>query len=278
MAVTEQAAEAAINSAAWSLHLPTVRAEAGRLADDAARAGLTHRGYLAEVLAAELDSRDERRRERRIAEAHFPRIKRLAEFDLSAAPSINPASFAAICSLAWVEAGEPLVALGDPGTGKTHLLIGVGVAAAEAGKRVRYVTCAALVNELAEAADDRVLSRVVARYGRLDLLCLDELGYVHLDPRGAELLFQVLTEREEKSSIACASNAPFSEWGKTFADPRLVAAVVDRVTFRAHIVETGTNSYRLRSTRAAKAGTAKPTTTKQGETAKATKKTEEEPR
>jgi DNA replication protein DnaC len=266
MTMTEQGAEAAINAAAWALHLPSIRQEAARLADDAARAGLTHRGYLAEVLTAELDSREARRCERRIAEAHFPRIKRLAEFDLHAAPSINPASFAAISSLAFVEQAEPLVLLGDPGTGKTHLLIGVGIAAAETGKRVRYVTCASLVNELAEAADDKVLSRVIARYGRLDLLCLDELGYVHLDPRGAELLFQVLTEREERSSVAVASNAPFSEWGQTFSDPRLAAAVVDRLTFRAHIVETGTHSYRLRSTRAAKTrpgATAKPTTTEE---------------
>ena len=142
--------------------------------------------------------------------------------------------------------------LGDSGTGKTHLLIGLGTAAAEAGRRVRYVTTAALVNELVEAADDKQLSRVVGRYARLDLLCLDEIGYVHLDPRGAELLFQIITAREEKASIACASNAPFSEWGTTFTDPRLAAAVVDRLTFRAHIIATGTDSYRLRATRAAK--------------------------
>jgi DNA replication protein DnaC len=148
------------------------------------------------------------------------------------------------------------VLLGDSGTGKTHLLIGLGTAAAEAGRRVRYVTTAALVNELVEAADDKQLSRVVGCYARLDLLCLDEVGYVRLDPRGAELLFQIITEREEKASIACASNAPFSEWGATFTDPRLAAAVVDRLTFRGHIIATGTDSYRLRATRAAKKGAA----------------------
>jgi DNA replication protein DnaC len=93
------------------------------------------------------------------------------------------------------------------------------VAACETGRRVRYVTTAALVNELVEAAGERVLARTVARYGRYDLLCLDELGYLHLDSHGAELLFQVLTEREEKASVAAASNAPFSEWGQTFTDP-----------------------------------------------------------
>ncbi len=114
---------------------------------------------------------------------------------------------------------------------------------------MRYATCAQLVNELVEAADERRLSRLIARYARLDLLCVDELGYVALDARGAELLFQVLTERDEKASIAIASNLPFSEWGQVITDPRLVAAVIDRVTFHAHILETGTDSYRLRTSR-----------------------------
>jgi len=111
----------------------------------------------------------------------------------------------------WITAGQPLCLIGDSGTGKSHLLIGLGTAAAENGYRVRYVTAAALVNELVEASDDRTLSRVIGRYGRFDLLCLDELGYIELDRRGAELLFQVFTEREEKASIAVASNAAFSK-------------------------------------------------------------------
>ena len=139
------------------------------------------------------------------------------------------------------------------GTGKSHLLIGIGVAACERGCSVRYTSCAGLVNELVEAADERRLSRIVSRYGRLDLLLLDELGYVQLDSRGAELLFQILTEREERSSVAVASNLPFSEWGQVITDPRLVAAIVDRMTFRAHIIETGTESFRLRTSRRSKA-------------------------
>ena len=250
--VTEQAATLAIESACRALHLPTVREQAAPLAEAAVRERLTHRAYLAEVLGAELDDRDARRRERRIVEAHFPRLKRLADFELAAAPTIEPAMLAALERGEWITAGEPLVLLGDSGTGKSHLLIGLGIAACERGLRVRYVTAAALVNELAEAADDRTLSRLVARYGRLDLLCLDELGYVHLDPRGAELLFQVLTEREERASVAVASNAPFSEWGHTFSDPRLAAAVVDRLTFHAHILETGSQSYRLQAGQARK--------------------------
>jgi DNA replication protein DnaC len=255
-ALTTPAAQAAIGAACRALHLPTVRTEAARIADAAARERLTHQAYLAEVLTAECDDRDARRRIRRVLEAKFPRAKRLEDFDLTTLPSLPPATLAQLAAGAWIDAAEPVVLLGDSGTGKTHLLIGLGTAAAEAGRRVRYVTTAALVNELVEAADDKQLSRVVSRYARLDLLCLDELGYIHLDPRGAELLFQIITAREEKSSIACASNAPFSEWGATFTDPRLAAAIVDRLTFRAHIIATGTDSYRLRATRAAKNGAA----------------------
>ena len=251
-ALTDPAAEAAIGVACRVLHLPTVRTEAARIAEAAARERLSHRAFLAEVLTAECDDRDARRRVRRVLEAKFPRAKRLEDLDLTALPTLPAATLAHLAGGAWIDAGEPLVLLGDSGTGKTHLLIGLGTAAAEAGRRVRYVTTAALVNELVEAADDKQLSRVVGRYARLDLLCLDEIGYVHLDPRGAELLFQVITAREERASIACASNAPFSEWGQTFTDPRLAAAVVDRLTFRGHIITTGTDSYRLRATRAAK--------------------------
>ena len=247
--ISDDAAAAAIDAACKTLHLPTVRAEAGPTADAAARDRLTHRGYLAELLSAETDARAIRRRQRRIHEARFPRTKTLEAFDPTATPAIPPALLTTLASCAWIDRGEPLVLLGDSGTGKSHLLIALGVAACHQGRSVRYTTAAALVNELVEAADDRALAKTIARYGRLDLICLDELGYLHLDPRGAELLFQVLTEREERASVAVASNAPFSEWGSTFTDPRLAAAVVDRLTFNAHILETGTDSYRLRSTR-----------------------------
>lgn len=255
-AMSEPAAEAAIQGSCRLLGLPTVRTEAGRIAEAAARERLSHKAFLAEVLLAECDDRDARRRIRRVNEAKFPRTKRLADFDPTVLPDLPPATLAHLAGGAWIDAGEPLVLLGDSGTGKTHLLIALGTAAAEQGRRVRYVTTAALVNELVEAADDKQLSRVVGRYARLDLLCLDELGYVRLDPRGAELLFQIITAREERASIACASNAPFSEWSATFTDPRLAAAVVDRLTFKAHIIQTGTASYRLRTTRQTRKGAA----------------------
>ena len=158
--------------------------QAAARAEAALRDRLTHLAYLAEVLSAELDDREARRRERRIHEARLPRLKLIADFDLEAVPTLDPAL------------------LGDRGTGKSHLLIGLGMAACQRGLRVRYTSAAALVNELAEAAHERLLSRVVARYGRLD-----KFGYVHLDPRGAELLFQILTEREERVSVAGGSNA-----------------------------------------------------------------------
>ena len=246
---SDPAAHAAIGAACRTLGLPGIAEAASPLADAAARQRLTHASYLAEVLTYECEQRDDRRRVRRVKEAKFPRPKRLEDLDTAHFPDLPPATLAHLATGAWIDKGEPLVLLGDSGTGKTHLLIALGTAAAEQGRRVRYTTTAALVNELVEAADVKELSRVVGRYARIDLLCLDEVGYVQLDTRGAELLFQIITAREERASIACASNAPFSEWGQTFTDPRLAAAIVDRLTFRGHIIDTGTESYRLRTTR-----------------------------
>jgi DNA replication protein DnaC len=246
---TETAAAVAIDAAAKELRLPAIRDNAARLGEEAKRAKSTYLGFLADTLTIEVDDRAERRRARRINEARFPRIKRLGDFNLDAAPTINPATIATLAAGNYLDAGEPVVLLGDSGTGKTHLLIGLGHAACDQGRRVRYTTCAQLVNELVEAADERRLARLVARYGKIDLLCVDEFGYVQLDARGAELLFQVLTERDERASVAVASNLPFSEWAQIITDARLVAAVIDRLTFNAHIIETGTQSYRLRTTR-----------------------------
>jgi DNA replication protein DnaC len=240
--LTEQAADAAVDQACRLLRLPTVRTQFPELAEAAAREQMTYRGYLAELLMAECDDRARRRSERRIKAAGFPRDKSLRSFDYAANPAVDPAVISTLAACDWVKKGLPLCLIGDSGTGKSHLLIALGTEAAMAAK---------LVNELVEAADDKQLTKTINRYGRVDLLCVDELGYMELDRRGAELLFQVLTEREEKASVAIASNESFSGWTKTFTDPRLCAAIVDRLTFGGNIIETGTDSYRLAATRAA---------------------------
>jgi DNA replication protein DnaC len=247
--LTEQAADAAIDSACRLLRLPTIRGQFPDLAEAAARDQMTYRGFLAELLMAECDDRARRRSERRIKAAAFPRDKSLRAFDFDANTNVDPAVVHTLASCDWVRKGVPLCLIGDSGTGKSHLLIALGTEAAMAGFRVRYVLATKLVNELVEAADDKMLVKTIGRYGRVDLLCIDELGYMELDKRGAELLFQVLTEREEKASVAIASNEAFSAWTKTFTDPRLCAAIVDRLTFGGNIIETGTDSYRLAKTR-----------------------------
>ncbi|MFF5213613.1 IS21-like element helper ATPase IstB, partial [Streptosporangium sp. NPDC000396] len=248
--ITETAAETAIEAACRALRLPTLRAHYAEIADRAEREQLTYRGFLAELFMIECDERDRRKADRQLRAAAFPRPKWLKDFDYDANPNIEAATINTLATCDWVRKGAPLCLIGDSGTGKSHLLIGLGSAAAMAGFKVRYVLASKLANELVEAADDKVLTKTINRYGRVDLLCIDELGYMELDRRGAELLFQVLTEREEKSSVAIASNETFSGWTKTFTDPRLCAAIVDRLTFDGTIIETGTQSYRLARTKA----------------------------
>jgi DNA replication protein DnaC len=248
--LTEQAADAAVDQACRLLRLPTIRSQFPEVADAAAREQMSYRGFLAELLMAECDDRARRRSERRIKAAAFPREKSLRAFDFDANPNVDPAVIHTLATCEWVKKGLPLCLIGDSGTGKSHLLIALGTEAAMAGFRVRYTLATKLVNELVEAADDMVLTKTIARYGRVDLLCIDELGYMELDRRGAELLFQVLTEREEKASVAIASNESFGGWTKTFTDPRLCAAIVDRLTFGGNIIETGTDSYRFAHSRA----------------------------
>lgn len=207
--LTEEAAIAAVDQACRRLRLPTVRAVVDEALETANREQLSYQGFLAELLLAECDDRDRRSSIRRVSAAGFPRNKWLGDFDFDANPNINAATIHQLATGDWIRKGEPLCLIGDSGTGKSHLLIGLGTAAAEKGYRVKYTLATKLVNELVEAADEKQLARTIARYGRVDLLCIDELGYMELDRRGAELLFQVLTEREEKNSVAIASNESF---------------------------------------------------------------------
>jgi len=171
--LTEPAATAAIDSGCRMLRLPTIRDRFAEIATTAEREHQTYLGYLAELVIAECDDRDHRRAQRRLRDAGFPRPKRLEDFIFEANPAINPALIGQLATCDWVKAGHPLCLIGDSGTGKSHLLIGLGTRAAEAGYRVRYTLASKLVNELVEAADDKHLTKLITRYGRVDLLLID---------------------------------------------------------------------------------------------------------
>lgn len=156
------------------------------------------------------------------------------------------ATIATLAECSWIEDRDSVILIGDSGTGKTHLAIALAVCACQQGRRVRFTTLASLANELQEAESRRELGRVVGRYARTELVVLDELGYLALPEGAAELVFQVISERNERGSLICTTNLPFGEWTKVFPDPRLAKAVVDRITHRAHIIDTGTESWRFR--------------------------------
>ena len=156
------------------------------------------------------------------------------------------ATIAALAEGAWIDDREQVILHGESGSGKTHLATALAVCACQQGRRVRFTTLAALANELQEAEGRRELARVVARYARTELVVLDELGYLALPEGAAELVFQVISERNERGSVIVTTNLPFGEWTKVFPDPRLAKAVVDRITHKAHIIDTGTESWRFR--------------------------------
>ena len=185
---------------------------------------------------------------RRLMEAHLPRIKTLDEFDFSQTPSVSAANIAMLAEGGYIERAEPVVFIGDSGTGKTHLLTGLCVAACRQKRRVRFTTAANLVNELVEAKQQLQLRRVLARWSRYDVIAIDEVGYVPLAEVGAEFLFQVVAERAEKAAVILTTNLPFSEWTQVLPNARLCKALLDRITDHAHIIETGTESYRFRRT------------------------------
>ena len=202
--------------------------------------------HLAELLLAECDDRARRRSERRIKAAGFPREKSLRTFDFAANPNIDPATITTLSKSEWVKKGQPLCLIGDSGTGKSHLLIALGTAAAEQGYRVRYTLATRLVNELVEVADEKQLTKTIDRYGRVDLLVIDELGYMELDRRGAELLFQVIASCYERRSVAITTNLEFRQWNTVINDNRLTAALIDRLVHHGHVLAFTGESYRLR--------------------------------
>jgi DNA replication protein DnaC len=239
---------AAIRQQCRQLQLPAVSAQCGRLAEEAGKAQHSHLAYLEALLGAELEEREQRAIARRIKEAHFPRLKTLEEFDFAGAPQIPAALIRSLAEGEYLRRAEPVLFLGETGTGKTHLATGLAVAACRQRRRVRFTTAAALVTELVEAQHHHQLSRVTNRWAHCDLVVIDELGYVALAEVGAELLFQLIAERAEKAAVMATTNLPFSEWTTVFPNARLCQALLDRLTDRAHIIETGTASYRFRRT------------------------------
>jgi DNA replication protein DnaC len=240
------ALEALVEAHAAQLKLPTVRRRFRSLAAEALREQQTPLAYLAALLEAEVQERAERRERRRLLDARFPLLKRLEDFRFADNPSIPQATIAALAEGSWIADRESIILVGESGTGKTHLAIALAVCACQQGRRVRFTTLAGLANELQEAESRRELARVVGRYARIELLVLDELGYLALPEGAAELVFQVVSERNERASLIVTTNLPFGEWTKVFPDPRLAKAVVDRLTHRAHIIETGSESWRFK--------------------------------
>jgi DNA replication protein DnaC len=241
-----QAMQTLIEAHAIELKLPTVRRRFRSLAEEALREQQTPVAYLAALLEAEITERSERRERRRLLEARFPVMKRLEDFRFADNPKLSQAAIAALAECSWIDDRESVILIGESGTGKTMLATALAVCACQQGRRVRFTTLAGLANELQEAESKRELARVVARYARTELVVLDELGYLALPEGAAELVFQVISERNERASLIVTTNLPFGEWTKVFPDARLAKAVVDRITHRAHIIETGTESWRFR--------------------------------
>ena len=240
--------EATIKQQCKLLRMPAVAAQCARLAEQAVKERRTHLGYPEALLAAELEERERNVVERRIKDAHLPRLKTLEEFDFSQSPRISAVQIQELAQGGYIERAEPIIFIGDCGTGKTHLLTGLCVAACRQKRRVRFATAAGLVNELVEAKHQLQLRRVLARWARYELIAIDEVGYVPMADVGAEFLFQVIAERAEKAAVILTTNLPFSEWTQVIPNARLCKALIDRITDRAHIVETGAESYRFRRT------------------------------
>ena len=253
------ASELLIRSYAKRLKLPAVAASAERLAAEAAAAGHGPLEFLAALLAAEVAQREANVERARIQAARFPELKELAEFDFSLVPSLNAPLVAELARGGWIERREVVLAVGPPGTGKSHVCSALGLEACRQGRRVRFLTAADLVTELSEAQAEHRLSRLEQQLDRLDLLILDELGFVKLNADQAQLLFILLAHRYTRGALAVTSNLEFSDWTSVFNDDaRLVAALLDRLTHRCHLLEFRGESYRFRQSLAARAAEGPP--------------------
>ena len=232
-----------------ALKLPTFLREYDKLARQCAAEGVDHTRYLLRLAELELIERERRMVERRIKDAKFPAVKSLDSFDFLALPSLNKALVLELARSVYVSRRENIIAVGNSGTGKTHIVLGLGLAACQKGLSVGFTTAAALVHELIEARDEKRLLRLQRQLATYKLLIIDELGYVPFSQTGAELLFEVFSQRYERGSTIVTSNLPFDEWTGVFASERLTGALLDRLTHHVHILEMNGDSYRLKQSK-----------------------------
>ena len=232
-----------------ALKLPTILREYDKLARQCAAEGVDHTRYLLRLAELELIERERRMVERRIKDAKFPAVKSLDSFDFLALPSLNKALVLELARSEYVSRRENIIAVGNSGTGKTHIVLGLGLAACQKGLSVGFTTAAALVHELIEARDEKRLLRLQRQLATYKLLIIDELGYVPFSQTGAELLFEVFSQRYERGSTIVTSNLPFDEWTGVFASERLTGALLDRLTHHVHILEMNGDSYRLKQSK-----------------------------
>lgn len=231
------------------LRLPTVLRDYEKLARQCAADNVDHIRYLARLIELELLDREARMVERRIRAAKFPAIKSLETFDFDAIPALNKKLVLDLARAEFVDRRENVIALGPSGVGKTHIAIGLGLAACQRGIKTRFATAAAIVHELMEARDEKRLLRLQKQLAAHELLIIDELGFVPLSKTGAELLFELISQRYERGATIITSNLPFDEWTATFGDERLTGALLDRLTHHVYILEMNGKSYRLAQSR-----------------------------
>lgn len=231
------------------LKLPTFLREHEKLARLCAAENMDHTRFLLRLAELELIDRERRMVERRIKAARFPVVKSLDSLDFKAIPSLNKALVLELARCEYIERRENIIALGNSGTGKTHVALGLGLAACQKGLSVGFTTAAALVHELMEARDDKQLLRFQKRLAGVELLIIDELGFVPLSKTGAELLFEVFSQRYERGATLVTSNLPFDEWTEVFGSERLTGALLDRLTHHVHILEMNGESFRLKQSK-----------------------------
>lgn len=240
------------------LKLPTFLREYEKVAAEAAREGLDHVRFLLRLVELELIDRERRMVERRIRAARFPAVKSFDTFDFTAIPTLNKPLTLELARCEYVVARDNVIALGNSGTGKTHVCLALGLAACQRGFSVAFATAAGLVHQLMEARDEKRLLRLQAQLATVKLLIVDELGYVPLSQIGAELLFEIFSQRHEHGSTIVSSNLPFEEWTSVFGNQRLTGALLDRLTHHVHILELNGESYRLKQSKARRQQAAQP--------------------